>query len=243
MRRIILCIAIGMLASGCGSKAGTLHHSAQYAERETLSAGLINDKDAKLSNEAIGQLLSSKIVIPKTAKLAIANLGHQSFDDWRRSYRPNYYDSHVDREDLEFLRAQLATIRTVMRGSKLLGEVSLVPPLLLPESPGLTQLRESAALMQAELLLVHRSRSQIVTDINVFSPSEFTSRVELETALIDVRTGAIPFAETYDVSKTVTNSDRTWDEARKLAEQQAFEEAAASLGKELTEFLVPLFAK
>ena len=242
MRRIILCIVIGMLASACGDKAGTLHHTARYAERDTLSVGLINDKDAKLSNEAIGQLLSSKIVIPKRVKLAIANLGHQSFDDWRRSYRPNYYVSHVEREDLEFLRAQLAATKTVMRDSKLLGEVTLVPPLLLPESPGLTQLRESAALMQAELLLVHRSRSQVVTDINIFSPSEFTSRVELETALIDVRTGAIPFAETYDVSKTVTNRDRTWNQARKLAEQQALEEAAASLGKDLTEFLAPLSA-
>lgn len=240
MRTALACLLLTVTISACGGKPGSQHHSAKYAERETLAQGLIQDEEAKLSNEAIARLLSSKIEFRDKPKLAIVDMGHESFDDWLRSYGPQYHDTHIERETMEFLRAQRRAVRSSVSPSGQFIEVTHVPALLLPEEPGLTQLRETAALMQADLLLVHRSRSQVVDDYRLFSPSEFTARVVLETALVDVLTGAIPFAETYDVSRKVSSSGRTWNDARKLAEEQAVTEATTALGRDITAFLKPL---
>ena len=75
-----------------------------------------------------------------------------------------------------------------------------MPRLLVPADPSLTRLREAAALMQADLLLVYRTRTELVTSRGFlfFSSDEVAVHCSMELFLLDVKTCVVPFAETFD---------------------------------------------
>lgn len=215
-----------LAAAGCGS-AGALHRDPDYQRREPLGASLLKDEKAMLGEEAIQKLLASRVRIPDRVKLAVHPLRH-------RGARLDAGEP-VELDVLQARRELLDALETPLRKSGRFSEVTHVPPALLPGDPSLTRLREAAALMQADLILVYSTRTELVTVRYLFVPNEVKVHAAVELFLLDVRTGAVPYADAHEVLHTelqASTDDRVVETQRrgeKNAEVKALGEAAEGL--------------
>ena len=222
-------IVLGFLSgAGCGMYAGELHHSTAYQEREVLRSSLMKSENPLLTEEAIQRLLSSRIKIPDKAKLAVHAFPHRGGELHEYGAGVSFLPAKR-----EFLSAMEEPLAKTGRFS----EISHLPRMMLPLDPSLTRLRETAALMQADLLLVYWSRSERVTLRYFFIPNEVKVVGTLEFFLMDVKTGVVPIAdafETVHVEKQVKDDDRI-EETQRRAEKEAtlevLRQAAVSLGR------------
>jgi hypothetical protein len=222
MRTILVLLPV--LAIGCGS-AGELHHDADYRKREPLAASLVRDEKAVLSEEAIRKLLAARIAIPERAKLAVVPLGH----------RGTRLDDPAELDVIQARRELLDALEEPLRKTGRFTEVTHVPRALLPAEASLTRLREAAALMQADLLLVYSTRAELVTVRYLFVPNEVKVHASVELFLVDVRTGAVPYADAHEAVHTELQQrgdDRVLETRRrgeKNATLRVLGEAAAGL--------------
>lgn len=190
-----LLIAASLALAGCGT-AGAMYSHPSYRQRDTLQASLLKDEKAMLSEEAVQRLLSSRIVVPASGKLAVFPVDHRGAhgEDWT---------GHSYVRPIEFIQAEkefLTALEEPLLKTGRFKEISHMPRLLAPSEPSLTRLREAAALMQADLLLVYRTRSELVTSHGFlfFSSDEVAVHSSMEFFLLDVKTCVVPYAETFD---------------------------------------------
>jgi len=224
MRAIIA--AVFLAAAGCGS-AGALHREPEYRQREPLRASLLQDEKAMLSEEAIQRLLGARVHIPDRAKLAVHPLRH-------RGARLDAGEA-VELDVIQARRELLDALETPLQKTGRFSEVTHVPQALLPGEPSLTRLREAAALMQADLLLVYSTRAELVTVRYLFVPNEVKVHATVELFVLDVRTGAVPYADAHEALHTelqASTDDRVVETQRrgeKNATVKALGEAARGL--------------
>ncbi|MDF1563616.1 MAG: hypothetical protein P1V51_11270 [Deltaproteobacteria bacterium] len=190
-RLSILLLSLALLGGCAATSAGAQYHSPEYQAREVLSQPVIQAKDALLSEEAIRMLLSHRIVLPAKAKLAVVDLGHESIGGG------GYYRAN-SAEFLQLKKEKLEAIEAPLEATGRFTEITHVPRLLHGGYTSLVRLREAAALMQADLLLVYQSRSQLVYDFNLFSKDEVRAHGSIEVLVIDVTSGAVPMADTFE---------------------------------------------
>jgi hypothetical protein len=215
--------------SACGT-ADSLYHDPDYKKRPLLDVSLMQDDKARLTQEAIQRLLASRVEIPPKAKLAVYPLRRVTMEiDDPRSY--------------EFVQAQKECLQELQRPIALTGrlsEITLMPRLLTPADPSLTRLREVAAVMQADLLLVYEARSELVTSPGFlfFSKDEVKVGTSLELVLIDVKTGVVPYAEAFESLHTESESggDDRIQETQKRAEKVGTLKALGKAGAALADF-------
>jgi hypothetical protein len=226
MRASSLLLLLPLLSpSGCASSAGSLYREREYAQREPLRESLMKDDRALLSEEAIQRLVAARIDLPDRIKLAV----------WRPALR--YPRAPLAR--FEFLQAQkeyLAAIVEPLEKTGRFTEITHVPQALVPAEPSLTRLREAAALLQADVLLVYESRSELIVD-----PGGFLDRAEVksygmvELFVLDVRTRVIPYADVHDGTHEAKDTREDWDvvDLQRRAQHEGtirvLREAAASL--------------
>ncbi len=222
MRTVLALLPI--LAAGCGS-AGALHHDEDYRRREPLRASLLRDEKAMLPEEAIQRLLATRVPIPRRVKLAVVPLGH----------RGARLDDTPELDVIQARRELLDALEEPLQETGRFAEITHVPRALLPPEPSLTRLREAAALMQADLLLVYSTRAELVTIRYLFIPNEVKVHASVELFLVDVRTGAVPYADAHEAVHTELQSrsdDRVVETQRrgeKNATARVLGEAAAGL--------------
>ncbi len=217
MRQILIVLALA--SAGCGS-AGALHSDPAYRERETLQTSVMKDEKAILSEDSIQKLLASRIVIPDKTKLAVFPLEH-------RGLHGEAWMGHSYTRPIEFIQAEkefLTAVEDPLMKTGRFKEISHMPRLLLPSEPSLTRLREAAALMQADLLLVYRTRSELVTSRGFlfFSKDEVAVNSSIELFLMDVKTSVVPYAETFDGVHTEkeVSADRGIVDTQRRAEKE-----------------------
>jgi hypothetical protein len=233
----LLCLAI-LACCGCVS-AGSLYNSADYQNRPTISASLVKDDKALLSEEAIRALLSSRIRIPDRAKLAVLPLGHSGTHGedrwWGRGSREADFPQQM--------KAYLEALEGPLSETGRFTEITHVPAMMLPPEPSLTRLREAAALMQAELLLVYSTRSQLVTweSTVIFIRDEVRALASIELILLDVRTGVVPYAETFHAEhlEKERSKDLSIVETQRRAERKATLLVMARAAEGLKRFMSP----
>ncbi len=238
MKKTLIVLALAW--TGCAS-AGDLYHDPEYRKREALPASLMRDEKALLSEEAVQRLLASRIQIPEKAKLAVCPLEHRGFlsEEWEIGF----HRIHVARP-VEFIQAgkeYLTALEDPLVKTGRFVEVSHLPGLLVPAEPSLTRLREAAALMQADLLLVYRTRCELVTSRGFlfFSDDEVAVHGWIELFLLDVKTGVIPYAETFGglhVEKEASEDSRLSDTQRR-AEKEGTLDVIRKAVEGLTAFL------
>ncbi len=121
--------------------------SLDYQACDTLRQSLFKEDLSLLSNEEIEIILSSKIELPRDARLALLQLGG---------------DPHVlvlpapDAEEDQSLAALFERLAAAER----LSSVTLLPSLLVPSTLSVAKLREAAARFQADLLFSYRTPCQ-----------------------------------------------------------------------------------
>jgi hypothetical protein len=200
-------LALMLACAACGT-AGDLVHSPDYRKRETLRTSLLKDDKALLTDEAIQKLLSSRIQLPEKAKLAVfpvSQITGRTEEDWRATVTSPVEFLQARKANLDALEAPLlATGRFV--------EITHVPSLIAPPELSITRLRETAALMQADLLLLYETRAELLTYYGtLFTKDAVKAYVSIEVLLLDVRTGVLPYAETFEAIHEIKASGADWN--------------------------------
>lgn len=235
----LICL-VSLIAVGC-THAGQQYHSREYQQRPSLNASLVKDERAMLSEEAIRILLESRIKIPERVKLAVLPLGHFGTHGEERGWGAYGYSREVDFPQER--KAYLEALERPLAETGRFTEITHVPAMMLAPEPSLTRLREAAALMQAELLLVYSTRSHLATWRGIFhiAKDEVRALSSIELILVDVRTGVVPYAETFDAELLVKESseDLSLAETQRRAERQATLKAMARAAEGLRKFMTP----
>jgi len=208
-----------------------------YQERAKLESSLFSSDQGVMSEEAVHQILNSKIELPANAKVALIKYegnDHQVGDS-------KYYGYFYWRSE-EYLKLQqlfIDTVRDKMIQSPKIAEVTPLPSLLLPKDATVPVLREAAVRLQADLLLIFRLTSDIYYDYVVFGKDEAKAFSTCEFVLFDVRTGVIPFTTiiTQEVLEKEKSNDANKDELMKRAEKIASMRSLSEATDELLEYI------
>ena len=235
MKYLILVFALSSV--GC-TAAGSLFRSEEYQGRPTINASLIKDEHAMLSEEAIQKLLASRIRVPDRVKLAVRPLGH---DGSHGGSGRAWADLEREADFPQLQRAYLDALEGPLAATGRFSEITHVPAMMLPAEPSLTRLREAAALMQADLLLVYSTRSHIVTWRNIFARDQVRALATIELILLDVRTGVVPYAETLHAEhqEGERSKDLSIVETQRRAERKATLNAMSNAAEGLKRFMAP----
>lgn len=236
MKLIVICFVatVSTVLVSCGTVQPRYASSypTQYVEKEPITRSLFDDKDRTISEEDIQRLLSGTIKLPDTLRIAIFKYDNESVS--------RYYTHWWT--DEEYMKTQQSFADTLMQPMTLAPNVKKVipvPTLMTTQNPTMTQLRETAVRLQADLLVVYRVTSDIYYKYKVFNKDEAKAFATCEAIIIDIRTGVVPFTSIITRDKMVVKQkeDLSDSETRKRAEHDAVLLSLVETGKRITDFL------
>ena len=243
-RLFILFILTSVFIAGCSSPYEPYAESYMamktltYEEQPTLTSSLFKSDQAVMSDEAIGRILASKVVLPDKAKIAIMKFPGTENGALR------YYGYYYWRSE-DYLKTQqeyIDTLSNKLQSSDRIGNVVLLPSLLTPNDATIPVLREAAVRLQADLMLVFRLSSDIYHRPKFFSEDQIKAYCTCEAVLLDVRTGIIPFTAitTREVSEKKEKKDMEISETMKRAETAAVVASLNTVADKLANFLTTI---
>ena len=206
--------------------------SATY-DADVIEHSLFASQDKTISEEDIQRLLNGQIKIKDSLRIAIFNYSIYS----QRNIYPKYY-----RTDEEYLKTQQAYIHTLtsqIENCKKIKKTFLMPSMMVDTKSSITNLRETAVRLQADLLLVYNVKSDIYYKYKTFKADEAKAFATIECFLMDTRTGLIPFTTitTEESFMKKTSDDFTTDELRRNTEKEAVIKALETIGVSLNGYL------
>ena len=227
-------LLIGLFQS-CTTTSGIPPESFTQASappREVLKESLFNDPNATFSEAAIQLLLDGRIELPDSMRIAIYRYGSTSTN---RYYRNWWYDEEYLKTQQSYQEALSQKIASVDRVQRLI----LMPQLMIDQNPNITQLREAAVRLQADLLLVYTINSDIYYKYKAFKKDEAKAFATCEAIFMDIRTGVIPHSSvlTEENFTRKGETDISIQEMRKRAEQEAVIKVLESTGNAVFDFL------
>lgn len=238
IQQILLIMGLSMFMMSCmssqrvASEQMTMMRS-QLNDKELITESLFNDKDQTISEADIQRLLNGEIKIPDTVRIAVYKYASTSVS--------RYYSYYWNNE--EYLKSQQGfqeiLVDELEKASKV-QKVILVPGIMASAKPNITQLRESAVRLQADLLFVYTVSSDIYNKHRAFQKNEAKAFATCETLLMDTRTGVIPHSSVVTRESLVVKKDEDWDnnEMGKRAENGAISQTLKESGKRAAEFLM-----
>ena len=117
-------------------------------------------------------------------------------------------------------------------------DVSYLPEFLLPPRPDLSIVREAAARYQADWVLLYASEVMAHPEWNLFSRDEAHGLCLVECALLDTRTGLIPFTSRSTTEfHTEQQGDEAWARMITRATHEALDDALTQSATELAGFV------
>lgn len=225
-----LLVALGL--PGCYSAKTapeSYFSSLDYQARQTLGESLFREDLSFLSNEEIERILSSKIELPRDARLAVLQLGGD----------PHVLVLPAPDTDGDGEGDALAELADRLAASERLSSVALLPSLLVPKALSVAKLREAAARFQADLLFIYRVPCQQFRENRFLAPDEARAYCVAEGVLLDVRTGIVPYSSAASSTFGATESpgDLTAYETMRRSQSEAVRRALEDLAGELVRFL------
>ena len=230
MQAIRIGLSILLLSLGCATEGAV---SGQPLHREpTIEEGISSlfPGDAEvLSDEQIRHILESIPALPTPARLALVHLQHQSaarfwgYGPYWAALRPG-------------TRQQLATeLGATLSASAAVSAASPLPTFLLPERPSVAHLREAAARYQADAVFIFRSDCQAYERYRLFQTPQAKAFCSVEAALLDIRTGLVPFTSQVleDFSVRQSRADANMIETVRRAETAALQSALRRVGQSI----------
>ncbi len=217
--------AIGFFAlTACGTVESSSYSPLQdrsYRNREEIQSSLFSSDEKAISNEAIDQILSGKISIQSSNNIAVL-----SFSDSHSTYSGN--------------NAQcLSQIQKELKNNSRVTQLTFIPQLLLPNKVNVSALREAAARLQSELVLIYQVKMEVHEDANLFSKDEARSYASVEAMLLHVRTGIVPW--TFTADQEFRFKENNQDEQNRglyfRARDEATKKALSEVGSNLNGFL------
>ena len=184
-------------------------------------------QDRHLRRDGSGRILETRVSIREGARVALLHLDHRSlgrFYTWSNQYGGTAAARRADEALVGDLRA-----------SPSIGDAAYLPSLLLPPKRSVPRLREAAARFQCDLLFVYATDCQVYRQYRFFTADEAKARCSAEAALLDVRTGVVPFTAKAEEEFVLEKGDddagfaETLERSEAAASQAAVRSAAGSL--------------
>jgi hypothetical protein len=235
MKFLLIPILGAVLLAGC-APAPSLMYTPEYQERPQLQQSLFGLDQALLSDEALNTILTSKLVLPETMKVAVMRYSGQSSAQQTRYYR--YYGWYEE----EYLKINQEYIDSLVQNiliSDRVMEATPMPNLITPQNPSISVLREAAVRLQADVLVVFDVQSDIYQKYKIFGKDEAKAYSTCEAVMLDVRTGLIPFTTivTRDFLAKKSDSDANFRETEKRAIRTAVLQGLGEIGEQIKTFL------
>lgn len=209
---ILYCLLAALVFTNCNTTGHTSipytdNYRLQQSTKPTLTESLFKTKDSTLSEADIQKLLNGKIEFPDAVRVAVFNYAPTA-----NNYSNRYYGTYWDNE--EYLHLQQAYMETVVNGltaSKRVEKVILMPSILANERSSITQLREAAVRLQADVLLIFHLQSDLYYKYKLFKKDQAKAFANCEALLMDIRTGMIPHADVLTSEELVEKNDEDFD--------------------------------
>jgi len=233
MKLFVLSCGMLFLLTGCVTESAIPDYMlpAEYGYEESLfeeegTASLFTSDQAVLAGDTIEKILSSKISVPKNARLAIIRFSQSRYLWWSDEFM------QMDQTLQSGFIEQLCECPR-------LSDVSLLPSLMTPEKKSIPYLREAAARYQADLLLVYRTASRFFSRSKIFKPDEVKATCIVEAILLDVRSGIVPFTSVSSQQYAVVKSKEDYDFSETIAKAEinAISKSLKEIGSDLVKFL------
>jgi hypothetical protein len=218
-----------IVLSGCRSAPTAFYDP---GSRDVITTSLFDSKERTISEDDIQRLLNGKIMIGDTVRVALFKFGSASIN--------RYYTSWWT--DEEYLKTQQSFVDTLVREIGLSAKVKKVipvPALMTSREPKMTELRETAVRLQADILIVYAVSSDIYYKYKMFQKNEAKAFATCEAVLMDIRTGVIPHSSIVTREKLVVKGQQDLNdtETRKKAEREAILLTLVETGKSISKFL------
>jgi hypothetical protein len=232
-RILLLSFAALALLSGCssvGTPGGVVAEEsalAKYAPADAATpASLFPGDQVVLTDQQIDRIFATRIAVPDSAKLCVVRYGGWPMMFWSEEF------ARLDQQSLEEFLAKL-------RGVKRLRTVQVMPEMLLPRQMDIPHLRETAARVQADLLLVYRPGSRSYQKSRFLKKDATRAYCTVEVAVLDTRSGVVVYTTRASENFTAEQSgrDMSFEETVGRAEQQAVARAMARIGDGVATFL------
>ncbi|AKQ46891.1 hypothetical protein TH63_16630 [Rufibacter radiotolerans] len=195
-----------------------------------MTQSLFSDKAATISEENIQKILDGKYKLPQQLRVAIARI------DPATQFRRPYWS---DEQYLKTQQSYLDLFSDKLKQSGKVTKLSVIPDLLLAKAPTFTNLREAAVRMQADVIVVYTISSDIYSKYKVFSRPDIKAFATTQLAVIDVRTGLIPFSTivTKDFLSQKGKEELENAEAAARIQNEAVLLTIQDIGQQITAFL------
>jgi len=230
MRITILLLLVGFFTR-CATYTPTMEPPAD----EIITQSLFNSDKSNISEENIQKLLSSRIIKPDSARIAVFD--YTSFSKKNNAMYDYYY--WTDEDNLKIQQGYIDTLSRALKKSEKVKKVMLIPSMLVNKAPTIIELREITVRLQADYLLVYTFNSDVYYDYKAFDKNEIKAFATCEAILLDTRTGLIPYSTivTKDVLIKKEKEDIDNDMFRKRAINCAVDKALKSVGNDVAIFL------
>jgi len=194
-------------------------------ESKVAENSLFKGDQAVLSDQDIARILNTKLSLADRRRMAILSLGSSSW--WS--------------EDIADVEAKnFDALLQALKADPQLTDVRLLPSLLVPEKRTVPYLREAAARIQGDLLLVYTTRIETFRRDRLFKTNEVHARCVAESVLLDVRTGIVADTAraTENIALTKAASDLNFNETVARAESEARGRAIVSMAQAVVKRLL-----
>ena len=233
MRTLVILLSLSAVALACTPIQPVDRGASRTPPEEEKAVSLFPSDAAVLPDDAIAKILDAKVRLPQHIRLALIHIEHRSvgrFWGWGP-----YWTAIGPSAQQEVAAAVIGVLRTSPR----IESADNLPTFLLPEKATVGHLREAAARFQADAVFVYRTDCQGYERTRFFQASQAKAFCSAEAALLDVRSGLVPFTTRSldDFTVTEESSDASFLETVRKAELKAFTAALEDDAKALVGYL------
>jgi len=188
--------------------------------------GLASDSGGS-PDSAIIHLLSVRIALPAHVQVGVLQLGAT----------PVWWGDVTGPDAMTQALADSVT-QAASRAPRV-SRVSILPTLIVGQHPSVSRLREGAARMQADVLLVYRPGCRLYDRQPFIGSTEYRAVCTLEAAVLDTRSGLIPFSIVVTSERVTRRVHGEFDDAETIrrAQLQAVTEGLQEIAARLGTFL------
>jgi hypothetical protein len=234
MRAFVGAMAVGfaiLAIGGCqasvadqATSSGPMLNDA--AGQQPLAESLFKSDQAVLSNQEINRILSSRVYAPAHARVAVVRIGGRF--PWGRTW----WSEDVAQIEQQGIDRMLNALRSSGRVEK----VTVLPTMLTPMQVTIPYLREAAARVQADLLLVYRTSTQTYQRQQLFGGGTVHAYCTVEAVMLDTRSGIVTetAVKTQSFNAPRTSKDLEFEETAARAEQSAIAQALGQVAEQLS---------
>jgi hypothetical protein len=223
LQLLLLAACAGCTSVATGGRQPQYYDPQAEAEAPAAVAG------AGLDDAGIQALLAAPVRLPGTMRVALVHLGHRSLARYWRSWLP----------EAELALSLSPALAERLEAGEHVTDASYLPAFLLPAERTVDGIREAAARYQADVVLIFSTESHVFERKTLFHKDRVRAFCLADCALLDVRTGLVPFTsramQEFEASKS--SDELEFSETVARAELAAIQAAMIENAGNLAAFL------